>query len=81
MNSFVTNTDQLGIWMKAHPIVAGIMLVWIFAWKGVALWKAAKKNDIGWYVGILVINLLGVLEILYIFFFSERKRKEKKNEE
>jgi len=54
-----------------------VMTIWTLAWKGVALWKAAKNNEKYWYVALLVINTVGILEILYIFFFD--KKREKRN--
>lgn len=53
-----------------------VLLVWIFFWKGLALWKAARKNAKYWFIAILVLNTLGLLEILYYYIFSERKKKE-----
>ncbi|OGN10128.1 MAG: hypothetical protein A3J46_00485 [Candidatus Yanofskybacteria bacterium RIFCSPHIGHO2_02_FULL_41_11] len=61
------------------PIVGivglGILLVvsiWTLFWKGLALWKAAKLGHKGWFVAILLINTLGILEILYIYVFSRK---------
>ncbi len=50
-----------------------ILILWVLPWKGVALWKAARKNDLWWFIVLLVLNTVGILEILYIFVFSERK--------
>ena len=52
-----------------------LLLVWSLAWKGVALWKAARNGDKVWYVLLLVLNTAGILEIFYIFFFSGKKDK------
>jgi hypothetical protein len=43
--------------------------------KGIALWKAARKTQKGWFVALLVINTLGILELLYIFIFSKKENK------
>lgn len=51
----------------------GIIVIWIFIWKGFAMWKAAKKNSPIWFVVLLVVNTVGLLEILYIFLFSKMK--------
>jgi len=61
--------------------VTGItaLIIWELAWKGLALWKAAKRNDKIWYIVLLIINTAGILEILYIFVFSRREDKAKKN--
>ena len=50
-----------------------LAILWTIPWKGVALWKAVKNNHKWWFIAILVINTLGILEILYIFVFSKRK--------
>jgi hypothetical protein len=50
-----------------------VALVWIVTWKGVALWKAARNNHQMWFVAILIIQSMGLFEILYIFLFSQIK--------
>ncbi len=49
------------------------VIIWTLAWKGPALWRAARQNSVPWFVALLVINTAGVLEILYLFVFSKRK--------
>ncbi|MGV8142157.1 MAG: DUF5652 family protein [Candidatus Pacearchaeota archaeon] len=61
------------------PWLLAIILTWTLAWKGLALWKAAKKNSSLWFVVLLVINTIGILEILYYFLFSEMKFDNKKD--
>lgn len=61
-----------------------LLLVWSLVWKGIALWKAARNQDKIWFIVLLVINTLGILEILYIFVFSKReydKKQDSKNSE
>jgi hypothetical protein len=50
-----------------------LAVLWALSWKGVALWKATKNNHKWWFIALLVINTLGILEILYIFVFGKRK--------
>lgn len=52
-------------------------ILWSIPWKGVALWKAARREDTGWFVALLIINTFALLEALYIFYFSKREKKEK----
>ncbi len=54
-----------------------LALAWSLPWKGVALWKAANRKERWWFIALLVINTLGVLEILYIFVFSKMKKEHK----
>jgi len=60
-------------------LVLILVIVWSFVWKGIALWKAARNNSLPWYIALLIINTLGVLEILYIFIFSKVKNKNNKD--
>jgi len=62
------NNDLQKYWL---PIVIGAL--WSLTWKGFALWRAAKNHDKAWFVALLVINTLGVLEMFYLFVFSKRK--------
>ncbi|MEI6266304.1 MAG: DUF5652 family protein [bacterium] len=51
-----------------NPYVIIPLVVWSLTWKGMALWKAAKNDSVPWFVALLLINTLGILEILYIYF-------------
>jgi methionyl-tRNA synthetase len=55
-----------------------VLVVWTITWKGIALWKAVKNNSKAWYVIMLVLNTVGILEIIYIFFFSKKKENSVK---
>lgn len=48
------------------------LLLWSIPWKGYALWKSARKEDKAWFIVLLVVNTLAILEIFYIFIFSKR---------
>lgn len=65
--------DPLIIWFMEHPWAFWLMLLWVFSWKGVALWRAAKNNHLKWFIAILVVNTLGLVEIVYILFFGKKK--------
>lgn len=51
------------------------LATWSIIWKGIALWKAARNGSKPWYVVMLIINTVGILEIVYIFFFSKKKNQ------
>jgi len=57
-----------------------LALVWSLAWKGAALWKAARNGHSWWFAAMMVINTLGLLEILYYFVFSNRAKSAVKIE-
>jgi hypothetical protein len=43
------------------------------------MWKSAKKNHLYWFVIIALLNTAGILEILYIYVFSDLKGFKEKN--
>ena len=55
------------------PIMQYFLLVWSIAWKGLALWRASKNDQKNWFIAILVINTIGILEIVYLFGFAKKK--------
>lgn len=58
------------------PAVGSFLLlavVWSVLWKGLALWRAAKRGDKWWFIAFLVINTLGILEIIYLFAITGAK--------
>lgn len=59
------------------PALLGLVLVWSLIWKGIALWSSAKSNSKIWFIALLVINTMGIFEILYIFLFSKIKITKK----
>jgi len=54
-------------------LLFAILIIWSVIWKGIALWKAAKNDNLKWFVVLLVVNTAGILEILYIYVFSKKK--------
>lgn len=56
--------------------IIALIALWSLPWKGIALWKAAKNNQEVWFVILLLVNTLALLEILYIFTFSKHKEAQ-----
>lgn len=48
-----------------------ILVIWSTPWKGMALWRSARRGHAGWFIVLLVVNTLAILDILYIFIFSK----------
>ncbi|MFA5097338.1 MAG: DUF5652 family protein [Candidatus Margulisiibacteriota bacterium] len=53
-----------------------ILIGWSLPWKGVALWKAARNGQTAWFIAILTINTLALLEILYLLFFQKKRSSD-----
>jgi methionyl-tRNA synthetase len=47
--------------------------IWALAWKGLALWRSANLQQRNWFVALLILNTLGILEIVYLFFFAKKR--------
>ncbi len=43
-----------------------LVLIWDLAWRGVAMWRAARNDQTAWFVCLLVFNTAGVLPIIYL---------------
>ena len=65
---------NLAQYIVQNPQWLVLIAVWSLPWKGVALWRAARRADLWWFVALLIINSAALLEIIYIFGFSKRKR-------
>lgn len=57
-------------------IVMVVVLIWSIFWKGLALWRAARAKQKYWFITILLVNSIGLLEIVFLGFF-QKKTKEK----
>jgi len=42
------------------------------ALKAVALWKAGRNNQLYWFIALLVINSVGILPLVYLYFFQKK---------
>lgn len=51
---------------SAGPWLA-LLLLWSLFWKGLALWHAGRRGQPWWFVIMLIVNTIGVLEIIYLF--------------
>ncbi len=58
---------------QISPFALFVIFLWSLIWKGLALWKAVKLNQRNWFIVILVINSIGILEIVYLFGFAKKK--------
>ena len=65
-------------WIDGFGFFLIPLLLWSLFWKGWALWRAAKNDSLPWFVVLLLVNTLGVLDIVYIFIFGKERKKAKK---
>jgi len=55
------------------------LVIWTLIWKGIALWKCGRNNQLGWFIVLLIINTAGILEIIYLLWFQRKQPEETKN--
>ena len=72
--------DALGVSVQVAFAIMIVVSVWALVWKGLALWKSSKKDHKIWFIILLVVNTVGILEILYIYVFSKMNFKKEKTE-
>ncbi|MFH1211256.1 MAG: DUF5652 family protein [archaeon] len=49
-----------------------VALIWSTIWKGIALWKSARYGQKAWFIVLIIVNTIGLLEIIYLAFFQKR---------
>lgn len=63
--------------LDKNPWFSIFLTIWTIFWKGMALWKSAKSGQKYWFMGLLVLNTLGIMDIIYLFFFNPEPLKIK----
>lgn len=63
----------LGLVDIVNPWVVLVILLWSIVWKGLALWVSARRTEKWWFIALLVLNTAGILEIIYLFWFTKHR--------
>ena len=53
-------------------IIILILALWTIPWKGYALWLAVKRNQTRWFIVMLILNTVSILEIFYVFKIAKK---------
>jgi hypothetical protein len=66
------------IGLESLPLWANIFfwaaIIWSIPWKGIALWNSARNRQKIWFIVFLIVNTIGILEILYLLFWRKKRR-------
>lgn len=84
-NSLLASSEQayesIAQLSNTSTILLVILIVVLAILKGYSLWTAAKRGDKWWFSFIFILNLLGILEIIYLFavikIWSKKDKKAK----
>ncbi len=58
------------------PTLLLLITLWSLFWKGLALWHASRHKQPWWFVILLVVNTMGILELIYLFAVLKIKPKD-----
>lgn len=58
----------------AFPVVI-LVLIWTLLIKGIALWKSARSGHKAWFIFLLIVNAVGIPELVYLIWFSKDSQK------
>jgi len=67
--------------LVAHMWIIVVIIIWSIPWKAAALWRSARRGHLGWFLVLIVLNTLAILDILYLFVFSEWGAKKEQETE
>jgi len=54
-------------------ILITIIAIWSTLLKGIALYRAANLKQKNWFIVMLIINSIGIVELIYLFRFATKK--------
>jgi len=75
MNGFAYGPGMMG----GFPMQMGafsLLVIWTLVWKGLALWHAARRQERWWFLALLIINTMGILEIVYLFLVAKISKEQ-----
>lgn len=55
------------------------LALWVLFWKAYAIWIAVKKGQKKWFIALLVLNTMSILELIYVFYFAKKKWSDVRN--
>ena len=73
MDSAIFDADAF---FAANPFLLPLLVTVFLATlvlKGFALWRAGRNGHKGWFVALLVINSLGILETTYLLTAGKKR--------
>jgi patatin-like phospholipase/acyl hydrolase len=56
-----------------------IVLMWVLFWKGYSVWTAARNGQKRWFIALIILNTLSILDIIYIFYVANKTPEDIKN--
>lgn len=61
-------------------ILAVVLALWTIPWKVYAVWTAARNDQKKWFLALIILNTMSILEIYYIFKIAKKTWAEVKQD-
>lgn len=68
--------SPFGAMTGAFVIMAMVAGLWSLFWAGLSLWHAARNKQWGWFIALLLIHTVGILDLIYLFGFRANRASE-----
>jgi hypothetical protein len=68
---------MIGLTSGIPTLWLALLLIWTIPWKGYALWLAARDRSVWWFIVLLIVNTVAILDIIYIFGFGRPAMKKR----
>jgi len=72
--------DNLGLGIGMIVLIS-LLALWDIIWRGIALWKSARNNHMGWFVCLMIFSTIGILPIIYILTHRNKPIEQNKASE
>ncbi len=53
-------------------MLGAIIILWTIPWKIYSVWMAAKHDHKKWFVALIFLNTLSILEMIYVFKIEKK---------
>ncbi|HEV7424455.1 MAG TPA: DUF5652 family protein [Candidatus Paceibacterota bacterium] len=59
-------------------VIGAAVIVWTIFWKIYAVWLSARHDRKQWFVVLILVNTLSILEMIYVFKIEKKTWEEVK---
>ncbi len=68
----VSNELSLQFLLGSYWWLLAVAILWTIILKGFALWFSARGGQKWWFIVLLLVNTVGILEIAYLIWFRPK---------
>tara|TARA_R100001143_G_scaffold63591_1_gene73029 strand:+ start:50528 stop:50737 length:210 start_codon:yes stop_codon:yes gene_type:complete len=49
-----------------------VLSIWDIFWRFLAMWKAARRSQKGWFICLGIFSTAGILPIIYLLLYKDK---------